>query len=171
VTHGGHEDFSFPEFFSLWPCLVRNFCILSVEDILYHVGGIELAEQMVNEFGISGVKKYFQIGDTIARMGEQAQGWFILLTGKVGVFKRDFSVAEISERGTVFGEMGGILNIPRTATLQALEPTSVLFVTMSIDEVIRKHPEFAKRIMVGLAERLARTTDSWWFSAKEAEVS
>ena len=124
-------------------------------------------EQAVSEFGISGTKKYFQIGDTIARMGERAQGWYILLSGKVGVFKKDFSVAEISERGTVFGEMGGILDIPRTATLQALEPTSVLFVTMSIDEVIKKHPDFAKRIIVGLAERLARTTDSWWSSSKD----
>ena len=126
-----------------------------------------MAERLVSEFGISGIKKYFQIGDTIARMGESAQGWYILLNGKVGVFKRDFSVAEISERGTVFGEMGGILNIPRTATLQALEPTSVLFVTMSIEEVIRNHPDFAKRIIVGLAERLARTTDSWWSSSGE----
>ncbi len=124
-------------------------------------------EQIVSEFGISGVKRYFQIGDTIARMGERAQGWYILLSGKVGVFKKDFSVAEISERGTVFGEMGGILDIPRTATLQALEPTSVLFVTMSIDDVIRKHPDFAKRIVVGLAERLAKTTDSWWSSSRD----
>ena len=126
-----------------------------------------MAEQLVSEFGISGIKKYFQIGDTIASMGESAQGWYILLTGKVGVFKKDFSVAEISARGTVFGEMGGILNIPRTATLQALEPTSVLFVTMSIDDVIKKHPDFAKRIIVGLAERLAKTTDSWWSSSGE----
>ncbi len=124
-------------------------------------------EQLVHEFGISGVKKYFSIGDTIARMGEPAHGWYILLTGKVGVFKKDFSVAEISERGTVFGEMGGILNIPRTATLQALEPTSVLFVQMSVEDVIRKHPDFAKRIIVGLAERLAKTTDSWWSSSQD----
>lgn len=125
-----------------------------------------MAEQIDKEFGISGVKKYFQIGDTIARMGDPAQGWYILLTGKIGVFKKDFSVAEISERGTVFGEMGGILNIPRTATLQALEPTSVLFVQMSIEEVIKNHPDFARRIIIGLAERLARTTDSWWSSSK-----
>jgi CRP-like cAMP-binding protein len=125
-----------------------------------------LAEQIDKEFGISGVKKYFSIGDTIARMGDPAEGWYILLTGKIGVFKKDFSVAEISGRGTVFGEMGGILNIPRTATLQALEPTSVLFVQMSIEEVIRNHPDFARRIIIGLAERLARTTDSWWSSSK-----
>jgi CRP-like cAMP-binding protein len=119
------------------------------------------------EFGISGVKKYYSIGEIITRMGDPADAWYILLTGKVGVFKRDFSVAEISERGTVFGELGCLLNIPRTATLQALEPTSVLYVEMNMDEVVAKHPDFAKRILVSLAERLAKTTDSWWSSSQQ----
>jgi CRP-like cAMP-binding protein len=120
-----------------------------------------------SEFGITGVKKYYSIGEIITKMGDEADAWYILLTGKVGVFKRDFSVAEISERGTVFGELGCLLNIPRTATLQALEPTSVLYVQMSMDEVVEKYPKFAKRILVSLAERLAKTTDAWWASAQQ----
>jgi CRP-like cAMP-binding protein len=119
-------------------------------------------------YGVTGVKKYYSIGDTIAQIGEHADGWYILLTGKVGVFKRDFTVAEIDKRGTVFGELGCILNRPRTATLQALEPTSVLFVQMGIDEVVDKHPEFAKRILVDLAQRLIQTTESWWAVAAES---
>ncbi len=122
-----------------------------------------------NEFGIEGVKRYFSIGDIIAKMGDKADGWYILLSGRIGVFKRDFSVAEIGERGTVFGEIGCLLNIPRTATLQALEPTSVLFVQMSMDEVIEKYPRFAKRILMSLAERLANTTDAWWSSVQVNE--
>jgi len=122
---------------------------------------------VANEFGISGVKKYYSIGEIIAKMGDQADAWYILLSGRVGVFKRDFSVAEISERGTVFGELGCLLNIPRTATLQALEPTAVLYVKMSMDEVVEHYPAFAKRILVSLAERLAKTTDAWWASAQQ----
>ena len=121
------------------------------------------------EFGIKGEKKYFSIGDTIVRAGDPAKGWYILLTGRVGVFKSDFTVAEIENRGTVFGELGCILNIPRTATLQALEPTSVLYVEMTLDEVIRDHPGFAKRILVSLAERLAKTTDAWWASMEQGK--
>ncbi len=126
-----------------------------------------MTEQPNVAYGVEGVKKYFSIGDTIARMGEPADGWYILLTGKVGVFKKDFTVAEIDQRGTVFGELGCILNRPRTATLQALEPTSVLFVQMSIDEVVQKYPDFAKRILIDLAERLTKTTESWWAVAAE----
>ncbi len=121
------------------------------------------------EFGIAGVKRYYAIGDIIAHMGDNADGWYILLSGRIGVFKRDFSVAEIGERGTVFGELGCLLNIPRTATLQALEPTSVLFVQMSMDEVIQKYPGFAKRILISLAERVANTTDAWWASVQVKE--
>jgi len=124
-------------------------------------------EAMASEFGIAGIKKYYSIGEIITKMGDQADAWYILLAGRVGVFKRDFSVAEISERGTVFGELGCLLNIPRTATLQALEPTSVLYVQMSMDDVVEKYPKFAKRILVSLAERLAKTTDAWWASAQQ----
>lgn len=127
----------------------------------------DLKSATETEFGISGVRRYYAIGDIIAQMGDRADGWYILLTGKVGVFKRDFSVAEISERGTVFGELGCLLDIPRTATLQAIEPTSVLFVQMSMDEVVERYPQFAKRILMSLAERLAKTTDSWWSSAQQ----
>ncbi len=121
------------------------------------------------EFGIAGVKKYFSIGEIIARMGDNADGWYILLSGRIGVFKKDFSVAEIGERGTVFGELGCLLNIPRTATLQALEPSSVLFVQITMDEVIEKYPRFAKRILMSLAERVADTTDAWWSSVQMNE--
>jgi CRP-like cAMP-binding protein len=139
--------------------LSENACLL-FEDI-------EMAEQQNAAYGLTGVKRYYSIGDTIARMGEPADGWYILLTGKIGVFKRDFTVAEVDKRGTVFGELGCILRRPRTATLQALEPTSVLFVQMDIDTVVEKHPEFAKRILLDLADRLTKTTESWWSVAAD----
>ncbi len=118
-------------------------------------------------YGVSGVKKYYSIGDTITSMGDPADGFYILLSGKIGVFKKDFTVAEVNARGTIFGELGCILDIPRTATLQALEPTSVLFVQMTIDEIVKKYPEFARRLLVDLADRLTRTTESWWAVAGE----
>jgi CRP-like cAMP-binding protein len=126
-----------------------------------------MSDQPNSAYGVVGVKKYYSIGDTITSMGDPADGFYILLTGKIGVYKKDFTVAEVNTRGTIFGELGCILNIPRTATLQALEPTSVLFVKMTIDELVEKHPEFAKRLLVDLADRLTRTTESWWAVAAE----
>ncbi|MFH0988752.1 MAG: cyclic nucleotide-binding domain-containing protein [bacterium] len=121
-------------------------------------------------YGIRGEKHYYSAGDSIVQAGDPADGWYILITGRVGVFKSDFSIAEIEGRGMVFGELGCILNIPRTATLIALESTSLLLVRMTLDEIVEKHPEFTKRIMIGLAERLTKTTESWWLSATQIEV-
>jgi CRP-like cAMP-binding protein len=126
-----------------------------------------MSEQANIAYGVTGMKKYYSIGDTITGMGDPADGFYILLTGKIGVYKKDFTVAEVNTRGTIFGELGCILNIPRTATLQALEPTSVLFVKMSIDELVEKHPEFAKKLLIDLADRLTRTTESWWAVSSE----
>src|SRR5512135_1914329 len=111
-----------------------------------------MTDQANTAYGVAGEKKYYSIGDTITSMGDPADGFYILLTGKIGVYKKDFTVAEINTRGTVFGELGCILNIPRTATLQAIEPTSVLFVRMTLDELVAKYPQFAKRLLIDLAE-------------------
>ena len=127
-----------------------------------------MTDQPNSAYGVTGEKRYYSIGDTITGMGDHADGFYILLTGKIGVYKKDFTVAEVNTRGTIFGELGSILNIPRTATLQAIEPTSVLFVRMTLDELVGKYPEFAKRLLIDLAERLTRTTDSWWSVAGEA---
>lgn len=111
---------------------------------------------------LPGVKKYYAIGETIVREGEPSEGWFVLLNGRVGVVKRDLSITEFAEPGTVFGELGCFLNVPRTATLQALEPTSLLYVHLTLDDLITKHPAIARNIILSLAERVAHTTDAWW---------
>lgn len=116
---------------------------------------------------LPGIKKYFSIGETIVREGDPSEGWFVLLNGKVGVVKRDLSITEFSEPGTVFGELGCFLNIPRTATLQALEPTSLLFVRLTVDDLIANHPAIARNIILSLAERVAHTTDAWWATSRK----
>jgi CRP-like cAMP-binding protein len=111
---------------------------------------------------LPGTKKYYAIGETIVREGEPSKGWFVLLNGKIGVVKRDLSITEFAEPGTVFGELGCFLEIPRTATLQALEPTSLLYVQLDLDNLIENHPAVAKKIILSLADRVAHTTDAWW---------
>jgi CRP-like cAMP-binding protein len=71
-----------------------------------------MTDQANMAYGVAGEKRYYSIGDTIARMGDPADGFYILLTGKIEVYKKDFTVAEINTRGTIFGELGTILNKP-----------------------------------------------------------
>jgi CRP-like cAMP-binding protein len=96
----------------------------------------------------------------IASEGDKEVGWYVLLKGRVGVFKHNRNLAEFSQRGVVFGELSCILNTPRTATLIALEPTKVIRFETSLDNIIEHYPKMTKQIIINLAERLAKTTDN-----------
>jgi CRP/FNR family cyclic AMP-dependent transcriptional regulator len=107
----------------------------------------------------SNIQEYAE-KQVIASEGDKEVGWYVLLKGRVGVFKHDRNVAEFSQRGVVFGELSGILNTPRTATLIALEPTQVIHFKTSLDNIIEHYPKMTKQIIINLAERLAKTTDN-----------
>lgn len=107
----------------------------------------------------SNIQEYAE-KEVIASEGDLEVGWYVLLKGRVGVFKHDRNVAEFSQRGVVFGELSGILNTPRTATLIALEPTQVIHFKTSLDNIIEHYPKMTKQIIINLAERLAKTTDN-----------
>lgn len=107
-------------------------------------------------------KRLFRKDEVITTEGDLSFEWYVLVKGKVGVFKGELQMSEFSERGVIFGELSGLLARPRTATMKALDDTEVMVVESSIDEVIRNHPDIANKILISLAERLAKTTDEMW---------
>ncbi len=112
-------------------------------------------------------KKQYARGDVIAAEGEYSFEWFILLSGSVGVFKKDVLVETFTEAGNIFGELSTILTRPRTATLKALNDTEILRMGgehTSLDDLITQYPDLTKKILVNLAERLAKTTEELWTS-------
>jgi len=111
------------------------------------------------------VRRY-AAGDVVSREGDTDAGWFVLRTGRVGVFKGDVQIDVFHDPGTVFGELSGILQRPRTASLVALEDSELLYLTASLDELIARHPGVVRTIVQTLAERLARTTDELWVRAR-----
>ena len=107
-------------------------------------------------------RKIFKAGEVITSEGDLTFDWYVLVRGCVGVFKGENLLNEFSEPGMIFGELSGILARPRTATMKAIKDSEVMIVESSIDEVIRNHPEIANKILLNLAERLAKTTDELW---------
>lgn len=107
-------------------------------------------------------KRIYKQDEVITKEGDLAFEWYVLVRGKVGVFKGEKKLSEFSERGVIFGELSGLLARPRTATMVALEESEVMVVESSIDEVIRNHPDIANKILISLAERLAKTTEEMW---------
>ncbi|MFA5832964.1 MAG: cyclic nucleotide-binding domain-containing protein [Bacteroidota bacterium] len=114
-------------------------------------------------------KKIFQKDEIINKEGDMSFDWYVLVKGRVGVYKGDLKMNEFSERGVIFGELSGLLARPRTATMKALEESEVMVVESSIDEVIRNHPDIANKILISLAERLAKTTDEMWAVIEDKE--
>ncbi len=100
----------------------------------------------------------FDAGDILIADGSMDNHLYILISGKVGVYKGNRKIAETAQSGSIIGEMSVILNRPRTATIKALEPTVVIVIEGNIDNLIKNHPDVSKKIMINLADRLAKTT-------------
>ena len=110
--------------------------------------------------------KIFKPGDVITREGAIDKELFILISGRIGVFKSEVKVAEFSEKGMVIGEMSIILEGERTASLIAEEETVVLNLNLPMDKLIEKYPDLVKKMMVNLAERLQVLTQEYYVLAK-----
>jgi CRP-like cAMP-binding protein len=97
--------------------------------------------------------------EIIAKEGDTSKRFFILVEGTVGIFKGEKKIAEFSESGTILGELSLILNKPRTATIKALTFVNLLIVEGELDEIIKRYPDYSKKLIKSLAERLAKTDE------------
>ncbi|MBI5807853.1 MAG: cyclic nucleotide-binding domain-containing protein [Ignavibacteriales bacterium] len=101
----------------------------------------------------------FKGGETIASEGEKSKCFFVLVNGKVGIFKNNKKIAEFSKPGEIIGEMSLILNKPRSAEIKALTDSSLLQISGELDDIIKMYPDISKKLIKTLAERLAKTTE------------
>lgn len=103
--------------------------------------------------------KSFMQNEIIANEGDKSKQFFILVEGVVGIFKDRTKITEFKESGTIFGELSMILNKPRTASIVALSHVNLIIVEGDLDEVIRRYPDYSKKLIRSLAERLAKTDE------------
>lgn len=101
----------------------------------------------------------FKSGDIIIKEGDPSYGCYVLLSGKVGIYKNGSKVSETNEKGMVFGEISLILDIPRTATVIALSDTQICYFKTDLDTLITKYPSVVNKIVHNLAEQLENTTN------------
>ncbi len=83
-------------------------------------------------------RKTFDAGETIIREGEQGNAAYIIVAGQCDIQKELPSGTETLMSigpGAVFGEMAIMTEGPRTATVVATEPTTVLVLTPAILEL------------------------------------
>jgi len=110
----------------------------------------------------AGLKKYFQeyaAGEPVFVEGDESQDLYILVSGRVTIFKGGTPLAEISEPGALFGEMSFLLRHNRTATVRAhSDVVAVRIPSDRINEFLEEFPTVASKLSIELAERLYETT-------------
>ena len=105
----------------------------------------------------------FKPGEVLMRQGEPSNSIHFLLSGKVAAERarrtdeRPVRLAEL-EVGAVVGEMGVVIDIPRSATVTAIEPTDTLELdAATFDRLAKAYPILHRVIARLLSERLRAT--------------
>ncbi len=94
--------------------------------------------------------------ETLCKYGEPSLEMFILLSGELSVRTREgVQIAKIAPIAPM-GEMGIFTEEPRSATVTALQPSTLLVLTKAqIDMIMRRNPEIEIAISRNLIEILS----------------
>lgn len=99
----------------------------------------------------------FQPGDILLEEGDRDGKLFVLIEGEIEVTRRDTRVTHVDEPGSIFGEMSVLLDMPHSATVQALSPARVYVVEDAFD-FLEQNPDVSLHLASLLARRLYYTT-------------
>jgi CRP/FNR family transcriptional regulator, cyclic AMP receptor protein len=104
----------------------------------------------------------FAPGETIVRVGEPSDSAYLILEGNVDVLgstgEGEFRIGTVGPNALI-GEMGVLMNGPRTVTVRAQGEVRVLKIAASmLLRLLSENPEVALDVMRELCERLAGTT-------------
>ena len=110
-----------------------------------------------------GHRRTYKPGDVLMRQGEPSNSIHFLLSGRVRAERsrrtddRPLKLADL-EAGAVVGEMGVVIDIPRSATVTALVPTESLELDApNFERVAKAYPILHRVVARLLSERLRAT--------------
>jgi uncharacterized protein (DUF2225 family) len=99
----------------------------------------------------------FAEGQVLCREGDPPGPLYVICSGRVRAFRRSFnSVEELAHLGPgeVVGELAGILQQQRSATVQALEPTEALEVPVTqVRDLLKQHKALVRVLAAALKDR------------------
>jgi len=103
----------------------------------------------------------FSTGQRFFVQGDAADAAYVILDGRaqvlLGTPHGEFKVADLGANALV-GEMGILSETPRSATIEAVEPTTALRIDKRVFlELLAQFPQMSLAVMRELAKRLERT--------------
>ena len=107
-------------------------------------------------------EREYPAGAALLRQGETGVGLFIITSGKVQVSQQgpDGTTRDLGtfDRGSVLGEMSLLDDLPRTASVVALEPTRALVIPVwDFRAALRESPDIAIKLLGVLSRRLRKS--------------
>ena len=112
-----------------------------------------------------GKTRHFAVGETLMKQGEPSLCVHFILEGQVRVERQRRSDAQPIQlamlgSGEIVGEMGVMVDLPRSATVTAAMPTTTLELdTASFERAARAFPILHRVLAKLLSERLRRTSE------------
>jgi CRP-like cAMP-binding protein len=93
-------------------------------------------------------------GRKLMTEGEPGKEFIVLVEGRAEVRRKGRRVRELSD-GDFLGEIALVADVPRTATVTALTPVTVLLVTArDVRTLLREVPSLQPKVIYALAMRL-----------------
>jgi len=118
-----------------------------------------MLDNVIKDQGLNKYLASFDPGRTILVEGDNSQDMYILVSGQLDVLKGDKKIWEITDRGSLFGEMSFLLRSKRTATVKArTEVQSLCIPKTEINGFLSKFPVVAVEIARLLASRLGEAS-------------
>lgn len=105
-----------------------------------------------------GREANFPAGKQVICEGETTGRLYILVDGKLEVFKGGTVVASVTEPGSILGEMSALLGQPHTATVCAVANSKV-YEFDDAASFLRSQPNLALLVAKVLAKRLSDATE------------
>ncbi|MEE8523913.1 MAG: cyclic nucleotide-binding domain-containing protein [Thermoanaerobaculia bacterium] len=103
----------------------------------------------------------FKAGECVFEEGDLGTEMYIIQDGEVAIFKQlrgEEKQLTVLSRGDFFGEMSVLEDLPRTAAARVESDCRLLEInSTTFDQMLRKNPEIAVRMMRKLSRRLRET--------------
>jgi CRP-like cAMP-binding protein len=129
---------------------------------------LQTTNNLAQEGGAFGFENarvdFYSDGDIIVLEGTPETDFFRLVSSQGGlrVTKAGKDISRIEKPGEFFGEMAGLLNLPRVATITSIGESVVeRYGFDDLDMIVRDYPEVALHIMKTLVIRLMNLTSKY----------
>lgn len=136
-------------------------------DLLHHISAVPLfqglSREHLEQMTVAALEQVFKKGQIIFSEGEDASGFYLVLRGRVKVFKLSAEgkeqILHILGPGEPVGEVAVFSGERFPAGAQAMEESRLLFFPReAFVEMIRRDPSVALRMLGVLAKRLRKFT-------------